>query len=45
MPMLLLSTELLLAIALVVALWMRPWQFLRGGALVSPLLGSLVVLP
>lgn len=45
MPMLLLSTELLLAIALVVALWMRPWQFLRGGALISPLLGSLVVLP
>lgn len=35
----------LLALALGAALWMRPWQFLRGGALVSPLLGSLVVLP
>ena len=35
----------LLAFALGAALWMRPWQFLRGGALVSPLLASLVVLP
>lgn len=35
----------LLALALGAALWMRPWQFLRGGALVSPLLASLVVLP
>ena len=38
-------TVILLALALATALWLRPWQFLRGGALVSPLLGSLVVLP
>ncbi|MBU6465219.1 MAG: hypothetical protein KGQ30_00735 [Burkholderiales bacterium] len=38
-------TAILLALALATALWLRPWQFLRGGALVSPLLGSLVVLP
>ena len=31
--------------ALVVALSLRPWRLLTGGALVSPLLGCLVVLP
>lgn len=36
----------LLTIALAIALWLRPWQWLRGdGALVSPWLGTLVVLP
>lgn len=38
-------TSVLLALALGASLWLRPWQFLRGGALVSPLLGCLVVLP
>ena len=38
-------TAVLLALSLAAALWLRPWQFLRGGALLSPLLGSLVVLP
>lgn len=38
--------ELLTALAaLALALGMRPWRLLRGGALVSPLLGSLVILP
>jgi len=35
----------LLAIALAVALTLRPWRMLAGGALVSPLLGTLVILP
>ncbi len=35
----------LLACALAVALWMRPWRWLRGGALLSPVLATLVVLP
>lgn len=35
----------LLALSLGFALWLRPWQLLRSGALISPLLGSLVVLP
>ncbi|MGP1629689.1 MAG: hypothetical protein ACTS8S_02910 [Giesbergeria sp.] len=38
-------TAALLAVALGTALWLRPWHMLRGGALVSPLLASLVVLP
>lgn len=38
-------TAALLTLSLATALWLRPWQFLRSGALVSPLLGSLVVLP
>lgn len=35
----------LLAVALVIALILRPWRMLAGGALVSPLLGTLVILP
>jgi uncharacterized membrane protein len=35
----------LLAVALAVALILRPWRMLAGGALVSPLLGTLVILP
>ncbi len=35
----------LLSCALAVALWMRPWRWLRGGALLSPVLATLVVLP
>lgn len=31
--------------ALVAALALRPWRLLAGGALLSPLLGSLVILP
>ncbi len=38
-------TCLLLAVALGASLWLRPWRFLRGGALLTPLLGSVVVLP
>ncbi|MGD9774915.1 hypothetical protein [Diaphorobacter sp.] len=34
-----------LAIALAIALWLRPWRLLRGGALLSPVLATLVVLP
>ena len=35
----------LLFCALAVALWMRPWRWLRGGALLTPVLATLVVLP
>ncbi len=35
----------LLALALGLALWLRPWRLLAGGQLLSPLLGSLVILP
>lgn len=35
----------LLAVALAIALILRPWRMLAGGALVSPLLGTLVILP
>ena len=35
----------LLAVALAVALMLRPWRMLVGGALLSPLLGTLVILP
>ena len=35
----------LLVCALAVALWMRPWRWLRGGALLTPVLATLVVLP
>lgn len=38
-------TAVLLALALGAALWMRPWQLLRGGERVSPMLASLVLLP
>lgn len=38
-------TAALLALALATALSLRPWKFLRSGALVSPLLASLAVLP
>ena len=41
-PVLLIAT---CGLALVVALSLRPWRLLAGGALVSPLLGCLVVLP
>ena len=41
----LILTAALLVSALAAALCLRPWQFLRGGALVSPMLGSLVLLP
>ena len=34
-----------LACALAVALWLRPWRLLRGCALLTPLLATLVVLP
>lgn len=36
---------LLSALALGLALWTRPWRLLRGGALVTPLLACLVLLP
>lgn len=36
---------LILAVALVVSLAVRPWRLLAGGALISPLLGTLVILP
>lgn len=32
-------------VALLVSLALRPWRLLNGGALISPLLGSLVILP
>lgn len=35
----------LLAIALALSLWLRPWRLLAGGRLLSPLLATLVVLP
>jgi uncharacterized membrane protein len=35
----------ILVLALVASLALRPWRLLAGGALVSPLLGSLVILP
>ena len=35
----------ILATALAVALALRPWRLLHGGALLSPLLGVLVILP
>ena len=35
----------LVALALLLALVMRPWRLLRGGALASPLLASLVITP
>lgn len=35
----------LLAAALLLALWMRPWRLLASGDLLSPLLGCLVLLP
>lgn len=35
----------LLLLALAVSLALRPWRLLAGGALASPLLGTLVVLP
>ncbi|MBY0455151.1 MAG: hypothetical protein K2Q11_09770 [Burkholderiaceae bacterium] len=35
----------ILALALGVALWMRPWRLLRGGALLTPALAVLVLLP
>ena len=34
-----------LACVLAVGLWLRPWRLLRGGALLTPLLATLVVLP
>jgi hypothetical protein len=39
------TTAILLALSLGAALWLRPWRLLRGGALLSPLLASLAVLP
>lgn len=39
------TTAVLLALSLATALWLRPWRLLRGGALVSPLLGCLATLP
>ena len=36
---------LLVPFALCVALVMRPWRLLKGGALVTPLMASLVLLP
>ena len=36
---------LLTLLALAIALSLRPWQLLRGGALATPLLATLVVLP
>lgn len=36
---------LLLACALLAALALRPWRLLRGGALITPLLATLVLLP
>lgn len=36
---------LILAVALMVSLAVRPWRLLAGGALISPLLGTLVILP
>ena len=36
---------LLLAGALLLSLLMRPWHFLRGGALLTPMLATLVILP
>ena len=35
----------LLALALSLSLWLRPWRLMAGGRLLSPLLGTLVVLP
>ncbi len=35
----------LLALALGLSLWLRPWRLMAGGRLLSPLLGTLVVLP
>ncbi|GAB3355374.1 MULTISPECIES: hypothetical protein [Giesbergeria] len=35
----------LLVCTLAVALWMRPWRWLRGGTLLTPVLATLVVLP
>lgn len=39
-----LNAGLLLA-ALGVALWLRPWRLMAGGRLLSPLLGTVVILP
>jgi uncharacterized membrane protein len=36
---------LAVAIALAVALWLRPWRLLSGGRLLTPLLGTLVLVP
>ncbi len=44
MPAMLLSAALL-ALALAIALSLRPWRMLADGQLLSPLLGVLVVLP
>lgn len=35
----------LLVTALAIALWLRPWRLLAGSQLLSPLLGTLVILP
>lgn len=35
----------LLAAALLLALWLRPWRLMAGSALLSPVLGCLVLLP
>jgi uncharacterized membrane protein len=35
----------LLALAMLVALWMRPWRLMSGARLLSPLLACLVLLP
>lgn len=34
-----------LALCLIASAWMRPWRLLASGALVTPLLASLVILP
>ncbi|MEW5886542.1 MAG: hypothetical protein AB1735_07570, partial [Pseudomonadota bacterium] len=39
------AEALLGALALALALAMRPWRLLSGGALISPVLGTLVLLP
>lgn len=36
---------LLLAGTLLLSLLMRPWRLLRGGALLTPMLATLVILP
>ncbi len=35
----------LLLVVLVAALWMRPWQLMRSGTRLGPLLGALTLLP
>lgn len=41
----LLAVYATLALALLAAAWMRPWRLLASGALTTPLLATLVVLP